>query len=128
MLGTALIEDLNRLACAEEQERYAAEPERARESLMRLRWVDTTELERYRREEWLARGEVDMIERLLRFASDRLGRIPDDADALAFTRADPGWQAVRERALELVVALDAFIDIGVAGWGHQYAPRGGPAA
>ena len=104
MLGTALIEDLNRLACAREQERYAAEPERAREALTRLRWVDTTELERYRREEWLARAEVDLIERLLRFASDRLSRIPEDADPLAFTRADPGWQAVRERALELVVA------------------------
>ncbi len=120
MLRTPLIEDLNRLGCPEEQERLAPDSARAREALARLRWIDTTELDRYGRQSWLGREELDLIERFLRFAQERLSPIPEAADAVSFTRADPGWQVVRERARELIMALDAFIDIGVAGWGHQY--------
>ncbi len=120
LLGTSLIEDLNRLACAAEQERLEAQPARAREALERVRWVDTTELPRYRREGKLDRREHDLIEQFCSFAHERLAPIPRDQDAVAFTRADPGWQAVRERALELVTALDAFVDVGVPGWAHQY--------
>ena len=88
--------------------------------LKRLRWIDTTELERYRRERWLEREELDLIERFVSFLEQRLSPIPDDVDAVGFTQADPGWQVVRERARELVVALNAFVDLGVPGWGHQY--------
>lgn len=116
MLGTALIEDLNRLACAEEQDRYASDPERARDALERLRWIDTTQLDRFAREGWLARAELDLVERFLGFVRGRLSPIPPGADPVAWTRADPDWQAVRERANELLAGLDAFIDIGVAGW------------
>ena len=116
MLRTSLIEDLNRLACPEDQERLAPDPPLAREALSRVRWIDTTELERYRREHWLAADELDLIERFLRVVRERLQPIPDDVDPVGFTRSDPGWQIVRERAMELLTALDGFIDIGVAGW------------
>jgi hypothetical protein len=120
MRQTTLLEDLNRLACAEAQDQYASDPSRAREALNSLRWIDSTELNRYRREGWLERDEIDMIERFLNFAQERLVRIPGDSDPLAFTRSDPGWCSVRERALEIVIALDGFVDIGVPGWGQQY--------
>jgi hypothetical protein len=120
---SALVEDLNRLACAAEQERFAAEPARLREALDRLRWIDTTDLPRLHAQGGLTRREHDLLEQFFRFARGRLSAIPRDADALAFTRADPGWQAVRERATELVAALDAFVDLGVPGWGHQFRPR-----
>ncbi len=123
LLHTALIEDLNRLACAADQERLGGDVSRAREALDGLRWIDTTELPRWRRQGWLDRRESDLIEQFFRFASGRLGQIPSDQDPLAFARADPGWQAVRERAVELIAALDAFVDIGVPGWGHQYKAR-----
>ncbi len=119
MLQTSLIEDLNRLACSEEQERYAEEPARARDALERLRWIDATQIDRFGRDGWLARDELDLIERFLGFARERLGKIPVDADPVRWTRADPGWQAVRERANELLSGLGAFIDIGVPG----QAPR-----
>jgi hypothetical protein len=124
MLRTALVEDLNRLACAAEQERFAADRARARESLDRLRWIDISELDRYRRDEWLDRDELDLIERFLSFAQERLAPIPEALDPVEFTRADPGWALVRERAFELVEALDAFVDIGVPGWGHQFRAGG----
>jgi hypothetical protein len=124
MLRTALIEDLNRLGCAADQERHAADPARLRDSLDRLRFIDTTELERYRREGWLAREEADLIERFRNFTATHLSALPGGVDPLEFTRADPGWQLVRERARELLYALDAFIDIGVPGWGHQSRPEG----
>ena len=116
MLATALIEDLNRLACPGEQERYGAEPARARNELERLRFIDTSELDRFAREGWLDRDETDLIERFLAFARERLAAIPGDVDAVTWTQANPGWQMVRERALELVDGLDARIDIGVPGW------------
>ena len=122
MLETALIEDLNRLACPGEQDRFADNRGRAREALLRLRWIDTTELARFARDGWLDRAELDLLERFFSFMDDRLTPIPTDSDPIDFTRTDPGWQAVRERALELVLALDGFIDIGVPGWGHQYVP------
>ncbi len=118
MLQTALVEDLNSVACAAVQERLASEP--AREALERLRWIDTTEIERYRREGWLDAREIDLIDRFCAFARERLGPIPASVDAVEFTRADTGWSAVREQALELVMALDAFIDVGVPGWGQQH--------
>jgi hypothetical protein len=120
MRRTSLVEDLNRLACAAEQDRFAADAGRVREALDRLRWIDISELDRFRRERWLDRDEVDLIERFLSFARERLPPIPDGLDPLEFTRADPGWALVRERAFELVEALDAFVDIGVPGWGHQF--------
>ena len=120
MLGTALLEDLNRLACVQAQDRHAGDPTRAREALDSLRWIDTTQLERYLRDGWLERDEVVLIERLVQFARDRLGRIPEQIDPIEFTRSDPGWYAVRERALETLVALDGFIDLGIPGWGRQY--------
>jgi hypothetical protein len=123
LVRSALVEDLNRLACAAEQERFAAEPARLREALDRLRWIDTTDLPRLRAQGALGRREHDLLEQFFRFARGRLSPIPHDADALAFTRADPGWQAVRERATELVAALDAFVDLGVPGWGHQFRHR-----
>lgn len=119
-LRTSLIEDLNRLACPEAQDRLGDDPDRAREALARLRWIDPTELERCRQERWIDEQEAGLIERFLEHARRRLTPIPRDADPVAFTHADSGWQTVRERALELVAALDAFIDIGVPGWGHQY--------
>jgi len=122
MLRTALIEDLNELACAEAQERYASDPSRARDALDRLRFLDLSELARCSREGWLSTAEVNLIERLASFARSRLGPIPTSVDAVVFTRADADWQAVRERARDLLIALDAFVDLGVAGWGHQY-PR-----
>jgi hypothetical protein len=126
-LRSSLIEDLNRLACAEAQDRLAPDPERAREALVRLRWIDPTELERCRREAWLDEQEAGLVARFLELTRERLTPIPRDVDPIAFTHADAGWQAVRERALELVAALDAFIDIGVPGWGHQYRPDPAPA-
>ncbi len=116
MLGTALIEDLNRLACSEDQDQHAADPPRARDALDRLRWIDTSEMDRYGRDGWLAREELDLIERFLSFARERLRAIPPGVDPVDWTRGDPGWQAVREHAQELLAGLDAFIDIGVAGW------------
>jgi hypothetical protein len=124
MLQTALVEDLNRLACVEAQERYRGDEVRAREALETLRWIDTTQLDRYRRDGWLDRDEVVLIERLVLFAQERLGRIPDAADPIEFTRADPGWYSVRERAIETLVALDGFIDVGIPGWGRQYRRSG----
>jgi hypothetical protein len=121
MLETALVEDLNQLACPEAQERYARDPERAREALNRLRFLDFSELPHCQRQGWLGPDEVDLIERLRSFARTRLVPVPDHVDPVEFTRAHEGWQSVRERALELVVALDAFVDVGVAGWGRQYA-------
>jgi hypothetical protein len=126
MRRTALIEDLNRLACAAEQDRFAADPARLREALERLRWIDISELDRFRRERWLDRAELDLIERFLGFARDRLAPIPEGIDPLEFTRADTGWALVRERAFELVEALDAFVDIGVPGWGHQFRQAAHP--
>lgn len=120
MLRTALLEDLNRLACAEAQDSYRDDASRAREALETLRWIDTTQLESYLRDGWIDRDEVVLIERLVLFAQDRLARIPEHADPIEFTRADPGWYAVRGRALETLVALDGFIDLGVPGWGRQY--------
>jgi hypothetical protein len=117
---SALVEDLNRLACAAEQERFAADVPRLREALERLRWIDTTDLPRLVAQGSLGRREHDLLEQFFRFARARLTPIPRDSDALAFTRTDPGWQAVRERATELVSALDAFVDLGVPGWGHQF--------
>ncbi len=119
MLGTALIEDLNRLACSEEQDCHAGDPERAREALDRLRWIDASEIDRYGREGWLAREELDLIERFLGFARERLRTIPPGVDPVDWTRGDPGWQAVREHANELLAGLDAYIDIGVAGWARR---------
>ncbi len=119
MLGTALIEDLNRLACPAEQERFASDPDRARHALDRLRFIDTSEIERYRRDGWLAPEELDLTERFLAFAHTRMGAIPGDVDALAWTKGDPGWQLVRERAAELLEGLDGFIDIGVEGWSRR---------
>ena len=124
MLRTALVEDLNRLACAEAQERLAPDPARAREGLHRLRWIDTTEIGRYRRDGWLAPREVDLIEQFCAFSRERLTPIPEETDAVAFTRADPGWALVRERALELLIALDAFVDVDVPGWGRPYRQSG----
>ena len=115
MLQTSLIEDLNRLACSAEQDRYAEEPARARDELERLRWIDTTQIDRFGRDGWLARDELDLIERFLGFARERLSAIPIQADPVSWTRGDPGWQAVRERANELLEGLGAFIDIGVSG-------------
>lgn len=119
MLATALIEDLNRLACAAEQERFERDPARARDALERLRFIDTSELDRFARDGWLDRDETGLIERFLKFARDRLPPIPPDEDAVRWTRGDPGWQLVRERALELVSGLDAAIDLGVPGWGPR---------
>jgi hypothetical protein len=121
MLETVLVEDLNQLACPQAQERYARDPERAREALNRLRFMDFSEVRNCRRQGWLADEEADLIERLGSFARTRLVPIPAHVDPVAFTRAHEGWQAVRERALELLVALDAFVDVGVAGWGRQFA-------
>ena len=122
MLRTSLIEDLNLLACAEAQERFGDDLERAREALTRLRWIDTTQLSRYREQGWLDTYEVNLIEQFFRFARERLTPIPETDDAVEFARSDPGWAMVRERALELLIALDAFIDIDVPGWGQQYKP------
>ena len=119
MLGTTLIEDLNRLACPAEQERFASDPDRVRHALDRLRFIDISEIDRYGRDGWLARDELDLIERFLAFAGARLGLVPDDVDALAWTRGDPGWQLVRERAAELLEGLGGFIDIGVEGWSQH---------
>ncbi len=119
MLKTTLVEDLNCLACAAEQERYRDDPERARSALERLRYIDTSEIDRFHRDGWLARDELDLIERFLRFARERLGTIPGEEDALSWTCGDPGWQIVRERANELLQGLDGYIDIGVAGWEHH---------
>jgi hypothetical protein len=120
MLGTALLEDLNQLACVEAQDRYAGDHARAREALDSLLWIDTTQLERYARDGWIERDEVVLIERLVQFARDRLARIPGPSDPIEFTRSDPGWYAVRERALETLVALDGFVDLDIPGWGRQY--------
>jgi hypothetical protein len=124
MLRTALVEDLNLLACADAQARYADDQSRAREALDSLRWIDTTQIDRYAQEGWLERNEVDIIERVCSFAAERLVAIPPQADPIEFTRADPNWYAVRERALEALIALDAFIDLDVPGWGVQYASGG----
>ena len=121
MLRTALIEDLNCLACSDEQDRYASDPERARHALDRLRFIDTSEIDRFAREGWLMRDEVDLIERFFAFARERLRGIPSRVDPVEFTRADPGWQLVRERATELLVCLEGFVDIDVPGWGRQYS-------
>ena len=120
MLRTPVVEDLNRLGCPQEQERHAAEPARAREALERLRWIDTSDLDHYHRQGWISRHERELLEHFFGFARERLVALPADEDALDFSRADPGWQVVRERARERLQARDAFTDIGVAGWGHQY--------
>ena len=122
MLRTTLVEDLNRLACAEAQERFGSDLERVRDALTRLRWIDSTEVSHYRERGWLDAHEVDLIEQFFRFARERLTPIPETDDAVEFARSDPGWAMVRERALELLIALDAFIDIEVPGWGQQYKP------
>ena len=119
ILRSTLIEDLNHLACPAAQDRLRDEPERAREALNRLRFVDTSELDRFRREGALSDHEADLIERFTSFAQSRLAAVPSDVDPVSFTRAHAGWQSVRERALELVRALDAFVDVGVAGWGPR---------
>ena len=116
MLETSLIEDLNCLACSDEQERYESDPPRARNALDRLRFIDTSPLDRYARDGWIGRDELVLFERFFSFARERLGRIPEDSDAVEWTRADPGWQMVRERANELLDGLDARIDPGVSGW------------
>lgn len=116
MRRTAFVEDLNRLACPAEQDRFRDDPERARLALDRLRYIDTSELDRYQRRAWLDRDEIALIERFLSLARGRLRAPPDGTDPIAWTRADPGWQAVRERAKELIEALDARIEIGVPGW------------
>ena len=64
MLKTTLVEDLNCLACAAEQERYRDDPERARSALERLRYIDTSEIARFQqalRELLLERREVGML-------------------------------------------------------------------
>jgi hypothetical protein len=122
LLGSTLIEDLNQLACPAAQDRLAGDRARAREALNRLRFIDTSELDRYRRQGWLRRSEADRIESLVSFLSERLPAVPDGLDPIAFTHGDSAWQSARERALELVLALDAFVDIGVPGWGHRYRP------
>jgi len=123
MLTTALIEDLNQLACPAAQDRFEGDPARAHDALDRLRFVDVSELDRFRRAGWLEREELDLIERFVGDVRVRLKPLPRDVDPLAYTRADPDWQATRERALELVIALDAFIDLGVPGWGQSYVGR-----
>ena len=120
MLGSSLIEDLNRLACPQAQDRFAGDPERARDALERLLWIDTTQLDRFRDDGWITREEGDLVERFAQFASERMVALPPGVDALAFTRSHAGWQIARERACELLIALNGFIDIGVAGWGRQY--------
>lgn len=117
MLRSTLVEDLNRLACAAEQERYADDPERARQALESLRFPDTTELDRFLREGALSPEEADLIERLLELARERLAPVPADEDPVRFTRRHSGWLRVRDQALELLQALDAFVDLGVPGWG-----------
>ena len=116
MLETPLIEDLNCLACAYEQERYEGDPKRARDALERLRFIETSTLDRYTRDGWIGRDELVLFERFFSFARERLQPIPNDSDAIEWTRADPGWQMVRERANELLDGLDAKIDLGVSGW------------
>jgi hypothetical protein len=119
MLHSTLIEDLNHLACPAAQDRYAGDPGRTREALNRLRYVDTSELDRYRREGALTELEADLIERFTSFAESRLVPVPAGVDPVAFTHGHGGWQSVRDRALELVRVLDAFVDLGVAGWGPR---------
>lgn len=120
MKRTALVEDLNRLACPAAQEPLRKDAARAREALDGLRFIDTTELDRFEREGWLDREEIDLIERFAGMVRTQLSPVPPDRDPIEFTHGDAGWQIARERALELLVALDAFIDIGVPGWGRQY--------
>jgi hypothetical protein len=126
LLRSTLIEDLNQLACPAAQDLQRADPARARESLNRLRFLDTSELDRFLRQGWLARGEADRIERLASFLSERLTPVPEDRDPIGFAHADGSWRSAREQALELVMALDAFVDVGVPGWGRQYRPAGTP--
>jgi len=129
LLSSALIEDLNQLACSAAQDRLSGGAERIREALNRLRFLDTTELDRFVREGWLRRGEADRLENLVGFVSQRLAPVPADCDPIAFTHGDPSWRTARERALELLLALDAFVEIGVPGWGRKYqaaeSERGG---
>jgi hypothetical protein len=120
LLGTSLVEDLNRLACSDAQDQLARDPERARESLNRLRFLDTSELDRFLRQGWIASDEADRIERLASFAAERLPKVPSGCDPIAFTHGDDVWQSAREQARELLIALDAFVDVGVPGWGRQY--------
>ena len=68
------------------------------------------------RDGWIGRDELVLFERFFAFARDRLRPIPEAADAVDWTRADAGWQLVRERANELLNGLDAKIDLGVSGW------------
>ena len=75
LLHTALIEDLNRLACSADQDRLGGDASRAREALDALRWIDTTELPRWRRQGWLDRREGDLIEQFFRFAAERLAQM-----------------------------------------------------
>ncbi len=116
MLATTLIEDVNRIGCAELLADLARDPERARDVLDRLRWIDTSELERFRRTGWLTRGELDLIESFTSLARERLRPVPPGSDPVAFARSDPGWHLVRERAIALLEALDGFVDLGIAGW------------
>ncbi len=123
LLRSSLVEDLNRLACAEAQDQLGGDPERARDSLNRLRFLDTSELDRFLREGWIGSDEADRIERLASFVAERLPRVPESCDPIAFTHGDEVWQTAREQARELLVALDAFVDLGVPGWGRQYRPE-----
>ena len=86
MLRTALVEDLNRIACPQAQDRHAADPARAREALDRLRFLDLSELEHYRRQGWLDREEIDLIERFAGFARERLHPVPAGVDPVAANR------------------------------------------
>jgi hypothetical protein len=117
MLRTALIEDVNRIGCAALLEGLRADPARARDALDRMRWIDLSELDRFGRAGWLTRGELELIESFAAFARERLRPAPEGRDPVDFARCDPGWHLVRERAVELLEALDAFVDLGVPGWG-----------
>jgi hypothetical protein len=123
MLRTTLIEDVNRIGCAELLEGLRADPTRARDTLDRMRWIDTSELDRFRRSGWLTRSELELIESFTSFARERLRPVPEDVDPVSFARSDPGWHLVRERAIELLSALDAFIDLGVPGWDARRPER-----
>jgi hypothetical protein len=122
LLDSALIEDLNRLACPGVQDQLGGDPARAREALNRLRFLDTSEIDHYLRERWLRSDEAERIESLASELREKLPSVPSHADPIAFTHSSEQWQIAREQARELLIALDAFVDIGVPGWGSQYRP------